>query len=136
MVGHPNGTEHIFDAAIKGSLAGVKYWYAKDPTSIHRKNAYDRNNTPLHYASEKGHLAIVQFLLSNGVDVDAGDSHNLTPLMLASIKGHVAVVEALLDKGADANHRNIHNRTPLQAAVAYNHLAVVKALRERGADRS
>ena len=135
MVGHPNGTEHIFDAAIKGSLAGVKYWYSQDPSSIHRKDG--DNWTPLHFASLQGYLAIVQFLLYKGVEVDPVESlANTTPLTQASAEGHVPVVEALLDKGANINHQVINKITPLHWPAGNNKLAVVKVLINRGADRS
>ena len=89
------------------------------------------------YASRNGHLDIVEFLLSKGVDMETeGSDANLTPLMMASGKGHVPIINSLLDKGANINHQNDANYTALHSAVLHNNLAVVKVLLERGADKS
>ena len=116
----------------------MKHWYRQDPTTVHGKDAKHNNWTPLHYASENGHLEIVQFLLSNGAEVDAVDSDNVTPLLHAASRGHVPVdvVEALLDRGANINHQNNDKITPLHYAALGNLLPVVKILINRGADRS
>ena len=135
-INQDDGTEDIFDALKKGSIAGVKYWYAENPSSIHRKTRNLDNLTPLHWASSNGNLDIVKFLLSKGVDMEAEDSDYATALEWASYKGHVLVVEALLDKGANINHRDKEKQTPLHYAVGNNKLPTVKILIERGANKN
>ena len=136
MIGDQDGTEDIFEASKIGSLPALKYWYTKDPSSIHSKNEYYYDFTPLHYASENGHLGILESLLSKGVDIDAVDAESSTPLIIACIKGHVPIVEVLLDKGANINHQNSVKRTPLHLAVSDDtKLPLVKVLINRGADR-
>ncbi|MDP7240452.1 MAG: HisA/HisF-related TIM barrel protein [Dehalococcoidia bacterium] len=61
-------------------------------------------NTPLHWASEGGHLEVVKALLEAGADTDLADGDGATPLHYASHPsegGHVEVVKALLEAGAD-----------------------------------
>ena len=58
------------------------------------KDSYGR--TPLSWAAEKGHEAVVKLLVETGkVDVDSKDRHGQTPLSQAAGKGHEAVVKLL-----------------------------------------
>ena len=50
------------------------------------------NYTPLHYAAEKGHSAIVALLLDKGAELDASDSVDDTPVHKAAEEGHVRCV--------------------------------------------
>jgi len=58
--------------------------------------------TPLHYAAEEGHVAVIKRLLETGrVDLNARDAEGRTPLMLAARRGKAGVVLLLLSRGAD-----------------------------------
>jgi uncharacterized protein len=58
------------------------------------------------WASEKGHVDVVQALLAKGAEVNAKNNNGATALIWASIQGHVDVVQALLAKGADRRYSN------------------------------
>jgi ankyrin repeat protein len=61
---------------------------------VEPKDSWER--TPLSWAAEKGHEAVVKLLLTTGkVDVDSKDSWGRTPLSWAAEKGHEAVVKLL-----------------------------------------
>ncbi|KAL6230209.1 hypothetical protein BDW75DRAFT_76984 [Aspergillus navahoensis] len=80
--------------------------------SIHR--------TPLSWAAEKGHEAVVKLLLKTGkMDVDCKDSeYHRTPLSLAAEKGHEAVVKLLLKTGkVDVDSEDSRHQTPLSWAA-------------------
>ena len=58
-----------------------------------------RGRNPLHYAAERGHNDLVQYLLDYGAPVAAIDNEGNTPLMLAQMRGHntcAAVIQKVL----------------------------------------
>ena len=78
--------------------------------------------TALERASDKGHSAIFELLLSLGADPNQGNS-----LQLASQHGHFATVALLLRSGADPNLG-----TPLGVASREGHLAIAELLLRSG----
>ena len=56
--------------------------------------------TPLIYAAQSGHEALVRLLLERGADVEAKDRGGETALIYAAESGHEAVVRLLKSAGA------------------------------------
>ncbi|KAF5603924.1 ankyrin protein [Fusarium subglutinans] len=85
--------------------------------------------TPLSYAAEQGHGAIIVLLLERGARVDSQDSEvflrwhyynenaGRTPLSFATEHGHEAAVRILIGNGASSSVRSRSGRTPLSYAV-------------------
>eukprot|EP00919_Chromeraceae_sp_WS-2016_P057927 GHVR01137276.1.p1 GENE.GHVR01137276.1~~GHVR01137276.1.p1 ORF type:complete len:300 (+),score=10.48 GHVR01137276.1:492-1391(+) len=84
--------------------------------------------TPLMYACMKGHLEVVNVLISKGAEINANDRYRKTPLMYASMEGHQEVVKLLIGKGADVNYKDENGRTPLIDASMKGNLDMVKVL--------
>jgi ankyrin repeat protein len=57
--------------------------------------------TPLSYAAENGHEAVVKLLFSQGADVAAKDNSGGTALRLAAENGHKGIMKLLVEQGAD-----------------------------------
>ena len=84
----------------------------KEGADVNLKN--DLNYTPLHIASEKGHLEVAEMLIDFGnADVDVKDKNQFTPIYVASSEGHIDILELLLSTGANVNCKHIENWTPL-----------------------
>jgi len=86
--------------------------------------------TPLLWAAENGHDAVVTLLLAtDGVDPNAKNIVGDTPLMRAADRGHNAVVRLLLAKdGVEADSKDLFGNTPLLIAANRGHDAVVRLL--------
>ena len=86
--------------------------------------------TPLNLACEKGHVDVVNALLStDGIDINQSKSGGSTPLHIACLYGHLNVVNALLRiDGIDLNQSNVNRETPLYIACEEGYLDVVNAL--------
>jgi hypothetical protein len=92
--------------------------------------------TPLSWAAERGHEAVVKLLLETGkgADVNAQGGYYGNALYAASWGGHEKVVELLLSKGADVNARGVYYSNALYAASWGGHEKVVELLLGKGAD--
>ncbi|KAJ5653623.1 hypothetical protein N7490_000626 [Penicillium lividum] len=91
--------------------------------------------TPLTWAAQRGHKAVVRLLLEKGADPESKDNSYRTSLSWAAEIGHEAVVRLLLEKGADPESRdNEYEQTPLSLAAEMGHEAVVRLLLEKGAN--
>jgi ankyrin repeat protein len=63
-----------------------------------KDNTYSK--TPLSWAAENGHEAVVKLLLASKADVDSKDNtYSKTPLSWAAQGGHEAVVKLLSSSG-------------------------------------
>ncbi|XP_063056524.1 CARD- and ANK-domain containing inflammasome adapter protein [Engraulis encrasicolus] len=94
---------------------------AKNKTTVDSKNTWRR--TPLHAASEQGHEAMVEMLLSAGAKINATDSNKDTALHCACRVGHLSTVQTLLSWSHNKEKANLMltnnvKKTPLQVAEA------------------
>jgi ankyrin repeat protein len=134
------GGQHFFVHACKiGSLAHARTLFDKGiDVNWKDKEGY----TALMWASGKGQVGIVKWLLSRGVLIDiqnkcGGTASGVTALMWSSQEGHVEVVKLLLDRGAlpDLQEPN-HGSTALIMASSWGRASCVRLLLEKGADMS
>ncbi|KAJ6692207.1 ANKYRIN REPEAT-CONTAINING PROTEIN [Salix purpurea] len=68
-------------------------------------------------AAANGHLDIVEYLISQGVDINAFNEEKNTPLHWACLNGHTEAVKKLILAGASLGILNSHERTPMDEAV-------------------
>lgn len=65
-------------------------------------NSLDENGmTPLHFASDRGSVDIINLLLDNGAKLDSVNDEGQTSLMYAIICEHIEIVKLLLEKNAN-----------------------------------
>ncbi|KAL7960365.1 hypothetical protein V8C34DRAFT_276955 [Trichoderma compactum] len=91
-------------------------------------------NVALHNAAYGGSIAVVQFCLSKGAEVNSESEFFGDALQAAAYMGHDTIVNILLDKGADINAQHGKWGSALQAAAEGARLHVLKLLVSRGAD--
>jgi ankyrin repeat protein len=98
-------------------------------------NAKDnRDRTPLHWASLRGHVQVVVELLEHGADIEAKDNIEYTPLHFACYFGRVAIVNELRSRGANIEAKHNDGNTPLHLASCNGYVAIVEALLSGGAN--
>eukprot|EP01046_Picozoa_sp_COSAG06_P016869 COSAG06_NODE_1127_length_10605_cov_14263.444413_7_plen_192_part_00 len=93
--------------------------------------------TALIAASERGHLDVVEALISvlSKANLDEEDNdHKRTALWTSAHEGHIGIVRALLEAEADVQKRDKHGRTALIIAARENKSDCVAALLEGKAD--
>ena len=125
----------IHKAAYKGDLKKVKEIIDRDPNQINVQDA--QGFTPLHLASGKGHIEIVEFLLNHGADIELEIFNGETPLMLAARYaryGQYETIKTLLEHGAKVNHKDENGRTALHNAAMYRGKEIMNLLISYGAD--
>ncbi|RYP18613.1 hypothetical protein DL765_003820 [Monosporascus sp. GIB2] len=107
-----------------------QYWLYDDDVfaDVNLEDGYELERmdgeTPLRWAAEGGHEAVVQQLLETGADVYARDEDGRTALSYAAEREHEAIVQLLLKSG----------QMSLRWAVETGDVEMVKLLLDRGAD--
>ena len=103
---------HIFSK--NGDLYGFNELIAAGGVDINESGEY--GDTPLHYASDIGHLEVVNVLVAAGAEVNKTNVDGNTPLHDASRNGHLEVVKALIRAKADVRIENDQGQAPVDIA--------------------
>lgn len=124
----------IHDAAASGDLQKVKALLEANPSLLESKADY--GETPLISACSGSQVAVADFLIDNGANVNATNIYGVPVLNYAINDGDecLTVVQRLIDKGAEINVKNSDGGSPLHAAANRDNLKVAKLLLDYGAD--
>lgn len=77
---------------------------------------------------------VLDYLLSHGVDLSAGNDLGYTPLILASVANHPSLVQRYVDRGDDLNAQDIDGETALSLAIEKDWPLVIHILRTANAE--
>jgi ankyrin repeat protein len=128
----PASAPVVADAAMKGDIETVKK-LIKQGAQVN--TAQGDGMTALHWAAERGDLAMANALLAAHANVKSttriGD---YTPLHIAARNGNPAIVVALLKAGDDPKSATMSGSTPLHLAAASGSAESINALLDHGAD--
>ncbi len=150
MVAHGATVSTDLMSAYKGDLSRVQSLIENGKA----QETFEQGLTLLHAAAAGGHTAIVELLLTNGLDVYSETQSGYTALHHAAAGNHREVAELLLAKGADVNaeenwngwsyttpsyllpdvHPEPANQTPLHWAIREGHKDMIEWLLARGAN--
>ena len=128
----PLNATPLYYAAFCG-FSELAKWLITTHGEVVNAKCYD-DRTPLHVASEGGHLGAVRVLLDHGAHANSQNLLKWTPLHFASARGHLKVVQLLLQHEATLDARSFSNVSPVYLASESGHLEVVRLLCDRGAD--
>ncbi len=125
----------LFLAAINGHVDIIKYLVNEGAElqlylcpSRHEEAGERIGMTALIVAARANQQAVVDLLLSAGVDVDGRDLHGATALVWAAFDGHLAMVKRLLEAGADINARLNYCRADRRSRKYQNCSALFMAI--------
>ena len=88
----------------------------------------------LHAAALGKHLLMVDWLLTNGANVQATDAWNRTPLHIAARRNNKDILRRLLDHHADTSAKDNFGMTPIQGAHERGFSDNVKILAQQSKD--
>jgi ankyrin repeat protein/beta-lactamase regulating signal transducer with metallopeptidase domain len=143
MVAFEHGNTDMFDlivangatvpndlmAAYKGNLTRVQRLIENGEA----QETFEQGLTLLHAAAAGGHAAILELLLTNGLDVHSQTQAGYTALHYAAAGNHMEVAELLLAKGAEIDAEP-GIQTPLHWAIREHHKDMIAWLVARGAN--
>jgi ankyrin repeat protein len=122
----------LHDAIQKGDVAKIKTLISNNKELINMKS--EKGETPLHLAVQNGSQEIVDFLLSQGVDINAKDSEGNTPLITALTLKKTDTAKFLLSKGADVKIKNAQNQPAVILALMNGLNELVVPILDNGQD--
>ncbi len=109
-------------AAERGSVSSIQLLLSQLNCEPNLMDS--RDWTPLHAASDAGHVEAAEALLWDdrvAKRVDQADTHGRTALHLAARNGHLDTVKWLIKREARANARDAEGNTPLDLASDADH---------------
>ncbi len=109
--------------------ADMVSWLLENGAEI---NINGDGRSPLHIASVRGNLNIVNHLLAFGCSRDGKDKYGYAPLSLASLRGHLDIMKSLLANSSNGTEFDLGDA--LGRAAESGHLHVVEFLIKCGAD--
>lgn len=124
----------LMRACINGYMPVVIKLIEKG-AKIDTKSSYD-GKTALQFAVEiAGNLAIVDYLIDHGADLNSQDKNGTTVLIEAISKETSDIAMRLIDRGADVNLKDISNdETPIMTACCYGLNNLIDKLIEKKAN--
>ena len=126
-------TEKDVILAIKGGVESTKKFLEKVPTY----QLYEYDKTIMHYAVELENYDVVEFLLSNDIELSRkGGIYYQTALQDAIFYQYFRIARILINNNADLDIKNIDGDTALHIAARNGYLDIANLLISNGASKN
>ncbi|AVP87597.1 ANK repeat containing protein [Candidatus Phycorickettsia trachydisci] len=145
-----NGSNPILSATYSGKINSLKYLAEKE-VEINLENLDLRNNPKLtieliqwlqsqgydikkeghslmHCAAYRGKTDIIEYLLSEGLDVNVKDEEGKTPIYYATKKGRFESIKYLYERGADLKIKDNDENTLMHIAAKKGRMHIIQWL--------
>ncbi|XP_037082512.1 histone-lysine N-methyltransferase EHMT2-like [Pollicipes pollicipes] len=130
-----DGMTPLHLAAQAGNIEGCHYLLSSGRTESGYVNLQDDGGwTPVVWASEHKHPAVVKYLLERGANPQLCDEEQNTGLHWAAYSGSMEIAELFLTAGCQVNSPNVHGDTPLHIASRQQHYECVLLMLAHGAN--
>lgn len=133
-------TRGIHQAAETGNLKRVKALLQEDPSIIDEADSYGM--TALHWAVDKGHYRVAEWLIAEGADVNVKDKNGETPLNYTISKEYSSRMATMLmlngaklPGGEDEIRDALKHIAPLHQAAREDRLEAVETFLKKFPDQ-
>jgi ankyrin repeat protein len=123
----------LFAACMLGELTALKMMLETFPGSLKVRGAHGIPLLSHAVAGDTPAIAVVEFLLAKGVDVNLPANNGMTALMIAVQTGRRETVQLLLGKGANPRAKAQNGNTPLSLSLKGERTGIASDLRAAGA---
>jgi len=120
----------IYDAIESGSVRDLKRWIS--PLNVNQP--LDNNSTPLSIAVKYGTPEIIDFLLSQGANLNYKDEQGNTIIHDATKNPNPEVLKLLIDARTNIDTLNHYWESPIFTAEKHKNIPAVKQLLQNGAE--
>ena len=114
----------LFEHAARGELHGVIDAISKDKALVDCQTP--DGHTLLMIACDRGHLAMVKYLVSQDADIDKQNNFGNTALICACSKGHVSIARYLMENDCKITTRQRDGKTALMIVSQIGHRETCK----------
>jgi ankyrin repeat protein len=125
--------EHLF---VKFKNESATLSFLQSLPNIHITDDYEKN-TALHYAARYNYTRCIDYLISNGANVNCINSQGQSPVFFAVDRGHDKSLELLCQNGANLNLQDtVYKKhwSPIFYAISNSDYRCVELLIRYGAD--
>jgi ankyrin repeat protein len=127
-----NGITPLVCAVYTGHVQVVELLHREWGADLLVRMTQSDGETLLHLAAAAGQRLMLEYLLHNGLDVNAATRRAVTPVCVAAEAGNTEAVQTLLEHGASTLAVNYRGDSVLMVAVELGQTSVVEMLLTRG----
>lgn len=111
-----SAAEEFVWSVKNGELEKVKAYVDSKKGKFDVNAQINSGRSPIHFAADYGQEEVIQYLVTQGANVNITDAHGITPLLCAIWEGHPNCVKFLISKGAKKDGKSPDGTSYLDCA--------------------